>query len=176
MRTVSRGRRVTAAAFLLATAIAAFLAPPTLRAADAAIKGRASVIDGDTIEITGQRIRLHGIDAPESSQWCEDEAGERYRCGRDAAFFLDAMLKGRAALCDHMDTDRYGRIIGRCYFNDADHGLVDVNATMVHMGHAIAYRRYSRDFVANEEDARKARRGIWRGRFQAPWDWRRANR
>jgi endonuclease YncB( thermonuclease family) len=58
-------------------------------AAASELTGRASVIDGDTIEIRGERIRLHAIDAPESGQWCLDGVGKRYRCGQRAAFVLD---------------------------------------------------------------------------------------
>ncbi|MBP2534097.1 thermonuclease family protein [Agrobacterium tumefaciens] len=62
----------------------------SVNAAD--ITGRASVIDGDTIEIQGQRIRLHGIDAPESAQVCNRANGKPYRCGREAAFAMDSSL------------------------------------------------------------------------------------
>ncbi|MBB4389894.1 hypothetical protein GGE61_006260 [Rhizobium leguminosarum] len=73
--------------------------------------GRASVIDGDTIEIAGQRIRLNGIDAPESWQACRDAAGRPYRCGKDAAFALDEFLSKSP---DPLRGSRHGQISARC--------------------------------------------------------------
>lgn len=139
------------------------------------LQGRASVIDGDTIEIQGQRIRLHGIDAPESRQSCKDASGDSYRCGKRAAFFLDDLLKGRTTSCDKRAVDRYRRIIGACTVIDVDGEVFDVNGTMVRAGHALAYRRYSKDYVSYEGMARSEKRGIWAGQFEAPWDWRRRN-
>lgn len=82
-----------------------FLATPAL--ADP-IVGRASVIDGDTLEVRGARIRLHGIDAPESAQACKDAAGKDYRCGQAAAPALSDHIDKHIVICDPRDTDRYG--------------------------------------------------------------------
>lgn len=99
------------------------------------VAGVASVIDGDTLEIHGQRVRLFGIDAPESGQPCETAQGERWRCGRDAAIAL-ADLIGRAPIqCDPQDIDRYGRVVAVCY-----QGNLDIGAEMVRAGWAVAYR------------------------------------
>ncbi len=104
------------------------------------IAGAASVIDGDTIEIHGQRIRLHGIDAPESSQTCLDAGGRTWRCGQQAALALQDLIGRRTVTCDERDVDRYGRIVGRCLV-----GTLDINEWLVAQGLALAYRRYSRD-------------------------------
>jgi endonuclease YncB( thermonuclease family) len=139
-------------------------------AAHADLIGVASVIDADTIEIHGQRIRLHGIDAPEGGQVCLDAAGQKWRCGQRAALALQDLIGRRTVTCDERDVDRYGRIVGRCLVDD-----LDINEWLVARGLALAYRRYSGDYVAAEDEARAAGRGMWAGSFELPWEWRRRN-
>ena len=130
------------------------------------------MIDGDTLEIRGQRIRLHGIDAPESGQSCEDEHGKSYRCGQRATLALADLIGRDTITCWQTDIDqRYGRIVAVCHL-----GGLDLNAWMVGAGHALAWRKYSWDYVAAETLARRDRKGIWAGRFVDPWDWRRGVR
>ena len=154
-------RRVLIAAFLLATAAPAGAADLT---------GQASVIDGDTLEIHGQRIRLHGIDAPEGAQLCYRHR-EPWPCGRRAAFALADHIGARTVSCEPRDRDRYGRIVAVCFA-----GGQNLNAWMVRQGWALAYRRYSRDYIAGEDAAREDGAGMWAGRFTPPWDWRRGER
>ena len=144
-------------------------ATTALAGSDGFLTGPARVIDGDTIEIHGQRVRLHGIDAPESAQVCETASGRAYRCGQAATDALARMVAGAPVACVVRDTDRYGRLVAVCHRAEGD-----LNAWMVSEGHALAYRRYSRDYVAHENAARARRAGVWQGRFDAPWDWRRA--
>ena len=151
-----------------AVALTAVSAGAPALAAD--ISGRASVIDGDTLDIHGTRIRLHGIDAPESGQTCHD-GGVDWRCGQQAALALDDMISGRPVACAKHDVDRYGRIVAVCRV-----GGRDANAWMVRLGWALAYRKYSRDYVGEEAEAQAAGRGVWRGAFVAPWEWRRGER
>jgi endonuclease YncB( thermonuclease family) len=132
----------------------------------AAVVGVASVIDGDTIEIHGQRIRLYGIDAPEASQPC-DLDGKPWRCGQASANALAEYVGRRTVTCEPRDRDRYGRLVAACSVGGAN-----ISAWMVREGWAVAYRRYSQDFVANEAAARAAKRGIWRSAFIVPWEWR----
>jgi endonuclease YncB( thermonuclease family) len=132
------------------------------------IRGRASVIDGDTLEIAGKRIRFHGVDAPESSQTCKDRLGINYRCGQRAALALAEKIGSGPVSCDARDTDRYGRIVAVC----SQRGI-DLNAWMIEEGHALAYRQYSKDYVRQEEAARAAKRGIWSGSFTPPSEYRR---
>jgi endonuclease YncB( thermonuclease family) len=134
------------------------------------IAGRASVIDGDTLEIHGERIRLFGIDAPEGAQTCQRD-GEPWPCGRRAAFALAGRIGNRTVSCDPRDRDRYGRLVAVCIA-----GAEDLNAWMVRQGWALAYRRYSKDYVADEDAARQQEAGMWSGTFTPPWEWRRGER
>lgn len=132
-----------------------------------AIQGQATVIDGDTIEIHGERVRLDGIDAPESWQLCY--APVAYRCGQEAAFALADYIGRRTVSCVHASTDRYGRVVARCSVAGQD-----IAGWLVANGHALDWPRYSKGRYAGiQEKARQARRGIWRGRFQLPWERRR---
>ncbi|KQQ13704.1 nuclease [Methylobacterium sp. Leaf121] len=133
--------------------------------------GRASIIDGDTLDVRGTRIRLHGIDAPESAQLCKDAAGKDYRCGQAAALALADHIGKRLVTCDPREIDRYGRVVAVCRA-DAE----ELNAWMVGQGHAVAYRRYTEDYVNTELTAKALRHGIWAGTFQDPSEWRRAKR
>ena len=130
------------------------------------LSGRASVIDGDTIEIHGTRIRLFGIDAPESSQSCTAR-GKAYRCGQQAAFALSSKIGTQAVECQPKDQDRYGSIVAVCRV-----GGEDINAWMVAQGWALAYRYYSSDYVSQEQDASRSKIGVWQGSFEPPWNWR----
>lgn len=136
------------------------------------LAGRASVIDGDTIDIHGTRIRLEGFDAPESRQTCTDKAsGETIRCGQKAAFFLSDMLAEHTVACTEMGKDRYGRTLAHCEVNGQD-----VGAAMVRAGWALAFVRYSREYLPQEEEARAAGAGMWATEFVPPWEWRKAQK
>jgi succinoglycan biosynthesis protein ExoI len=130
------------------------------------IVGHANVIDGDTIEIGGQRIRLNGIDAPESWQLCRDGSNESYRCGKEAAFALDGFLAAsRPTTCLRRGQDRYGRVVADCFRADGE----AVNQWLVRSGYAVDWARYSHGEFAADQDAAKAKRlGIWRGGFEMP--------
>ena len=134
------------------------------------LSGPARVVDGDTLALASERIRLHGIDAPESAQTCV-AGGVRWRCGEHATRGLRERIGGRTVACEERDVDRYGRIVAVCRA-----GGEDLNAWMVEYGFALAYRRYSRAYVGEETVARSSRRGLWRGDFVAPWDWRQGER
>ena len=135
------------------------------------LTGVASVIDGDTIEVHGVRIRLFGIDAPESSQLCRDADGRDYRCGQVAALALADKIGRSPVECDDRGRDRYGRTIAVCRS-----GSIDLNLWLVSTGNAVAYRRYAADYVDDEADARVHRRGVWQGAFVVPELWRRGVR
>jgi endonuclease YncB( thermonuclease family) len=138
----------------------------SLRSTPEALIGQASVIDGDTIEINGTRIRLYGIDAPESDQTCLKN-GVPWRCGQKAAVELADKISRRTVRCEPKDQDVYGRTVAVCQA-----GGIDLNAWMASQGWALAYRQYSLVYVTDEQRASKAKLGVWQGDFIYPWDWR----
>ena len=148
---------------------ALLLLVPSVAVAD--VTGKPRIIDGDTIEIAGERIRLHGIDAPETKQTCTDKDGKEWRCGLNATFALANLIQNHWITCKGNERDKYGRLIAVCYA-----GPYDLNAMMVQRGWALAYRRYSMDYVDEEADAKVHKEGLWRGQFVAPWEWRRGKR
>lgn len=152
-------------AALIATVWGALLNP-----ARADVIGEARIIDGDTIQVSGERVRLQGIDAPESRQSCM-LSGVDWPCGQNATRALTSVTNGKVVTCKGNRRDRYGRLIAICYV-----GADDLNARMVRDGWALAYRRYGSDYVSQEGEARSAGSGMWRGQFIEPWDWRRHSR
>jgi endonuclease YncB( thermonuclease family) len=135
------------------------------------LAGRASVIDGDTLEIRGTRIRFHGVDAPESAQTCQNTDGKSYRCGQQAALALSDRIGSATVSCEQKDVDRYNRIVAVCSVKGEN-----LNAWLVEQGYAVAYRQYSTAYVGQEDEAKKAKRGVWAGSFTLPWDWRKGSR
>ena len=131
------------------------------------IQGRASVIDGDTLEIHGRRLRINGIDAPESRQSCGRADGTAYRCGQAAALALADRIGEAVVSCQTHSADRYHRSLATCYVDGEDLGR-----WMVRNGHALAYRKYSAIYVPDGDEAMRARLGLWQGRFLPPWQWR----
>ncbi|MGC6535993.1 MAG: thermonuclease family protein [Candidatus Puniceispirillaceae bacterium] len=142
------------------------------QAADATASQRysiTSITDGDSIRSHDIRIRLHGIDAPEMRQMCRDQSGKDYQCGHSAKTYLQDLLRTSSeVMCQHLDTDRYQRKIMRCFAKG-----IDINAAMVRAGWAVAYRRYSVDYIAEEIAAKQDKKGLWQGHFEFPETWRR---
>jgi endonuclease YncB( thermonuclease family) len=131
------------------------------------ISGQASVMDGDTLEIHGQRIRLHGIDAPESPQHCYLPDGKTWRCGQTAALQLQDFIGNQMVACERKGQDRYGRMVAVCFA-----GGEDLGAWLVEHGWALAYARYSTAYVKQQRQAEAVQAGMWQSRFQKPWAWR----
>jgi endonuclease YncB( thermonuclease family) len=154
-------RRLVAAALI-------FVALPA--AAQAPVVGRASVIDGDTVEISSQRIRIQGIDAPESWQGCWDAGGKMYRCGQVAAKALDDYLAAsRPTRCEFIEWDKYRRMVADCFRADGK----SVGEWMVRNGHALDYKQYSKGAYAKvQKQAEAEKAGVWQGRFDPPWEAR----
>jgi len=133
--------------------------------------GTATVIDADTLDIHSERIRLVGIDAPESGQKCKDANGTLVRCGSEAANALDAFINRNPVTCVSEGKDRYQRTLGKCSVRGQS-----IQDWLVRNGHAVAYRAYSTEYVPAELAARDAKAGMWAGEFVMPWDWRKGQR
>lgn len=128
----------------------------------ASVTGEVRVIDGDTLHVAGQKVRLFGIDAPERDQSCGAK-GARWDCGRWATAELAARVEGRRVVCAGEEEDRYGRLLAVCRADGED-----INAALVRSGAALAYRKYSGRYVAEEGAAEKAGLGIWSGAMVTP--------
>jgi hypothetical protein len=119
--------------------------------------------------MTGTRIRLFGIDAPEAQQTCQ-RGSEEWACGRDAAALLSEMIEGQELSCKAKDTDAYGRVVAVC---TADR--LDLAQVMVDAGMAVALPQFSDAYVASEARAREQLAGIWGSTFTTPADYRSAH-
>jgi endonuclease YncB( thermonuclease family) len=132
------------------------------------IAGRASVIDGDTLEIHGERIRILDIDAPESRQTCTDQDGTEWRCGQRAALALADWIGQQPVACETARKDRYSRWLATCSV-----GGTDIATWLAGRGWAAPYRDCKCEPVRDaSEFARTQRVGIWSGEFIMPWEWR----
>jgi endonuclease YncB( thermonuclease family) len=136
-----------------------------------AIVGKAWVIDGDTINISGTHIRLEGIDAPELDQPCTDSKGKIWSCGKAAAGELKARIGAQELTCASKAFDKYKRVVAVCTLSDGS----DVNAWLVQQGWAVAYG-YADIYESQEAEARAAKRGIWAGSFVMPSQWRQSQK
>ena len=136
---------------------------------EAVIAGDARANDGDTLSIRNHRIRLYGIDAVELGQKCA-AGGRETACGEKAKAVLAELIDGANVRCEKEANDRYGRVVARCAADGRDLG-----EAMVAGGWALAYRRHAQDYVAAEEAARAAQRGLWATDFTPPDAWRDRN-
>ncbi len=134
-----------------------------------AIADTVHVVDGDTIQISGTTFRLHGIDAPEAGQRCNDGQGGTWRCGDEATRHLEDLIGSAVPRCDDRGLDDYDRVIAVCEVNGTE-----INRAMVSDGYAWAFRKFSEDYAVDEDGA--AHRGvqIWQASTQTAWDYRAA--
>lgn len=127
------------------------------------VRGPAQIIDGDTLELRGQVVRLLDIDAPETGQDCHGAP-----CGTEATAFLKRLTAGQQVTCQGDEMDAYDRLLARCSVDGRDLG-----AEMVLAGQAVAFRRYGLTYIDQEKVARIEGRGLWaRGTPVMPWDYR----
>jgi endonuclease YncB( thermonuclease family) len=160
-------RQPVAVALVGVLTLLALVPPMAGAAAGPAISGSAAVIDGDTIDIGGERIRLEGIDAPETGQSCGRKWVGHWDCGQGATRLLIELTKDRDVTCVARGRDKYGRTLGVC-----SAGGLDLNAEMVRRGMAWAFLKYSRTYVEVEAEARALRVGIWEGDAVPAWNYR----
>lgn len=152
---------------VLAWALLLLLPTSETTAARTNISGPARVIDGDTLEVAGERVRLEGIDAPEMAQTCGKRLWGSWSCGKAAAAALEHLLGNQRIACEDRGTDNYGRMLGVCFLDKRD-----INAWMVREGLAWAFVKYSRSYVSEEAAARAQHIGIWQGKAQPAWLFR----
>ena len=143
------------------------------------ISGKAIVIDGDTIKINSKKVRLFGIDAPEKKQKCKKlflsiyilSFDKSYDCGILSTNKLKNKIKDNIIICKSKGKDRYKRIIAECFKDKTN-----LNSWLVRNGYAVAYLKYSKKYLTAQNLAKKENRGIWQGKFEMPWDWRKKNK
>ena len=145
------------------------------------IIGIPKIVDGDTVYINNYKIRLEGIDAPEIKQKCKKEKlkissiigytfYEDYYCGKHSKESLIAKVKGSKIKCISFTKDRYKRYLAKCF-----KGKINLNQWMVRNGYAVAYRRYSKEYILDEDFAKENKLGLWQGKFLNPEKWRKLN-
>lgn len=136
------------------------------------LTGQASVVDGDTLEIHGTRIRIFGIDAPEADQLCRNEDSELYRCGQKASNALFDYIDRRPIECVEVDRDRYKRVVSVCTLAGTD-----IADWLVRNGLALDWPQYSKGgYAAAQIEAKRDQRGVWGGSFKEPWNYRACRR
>lgn len=122
----------------------------------------AYVIDGDTLARGDWRIRIYGMDAPESNQPGGTEATARMR----------ELVAGKTLQILPVDVDIYGRLVARVRA-----GSYDIGAEMVKSGHAVATSDFTKVYTKFEKEARRSRKGLWKqGAIQDPKLWRDAGK
>ena len=145
------------------------------------LTGIPKIVDGDTIHIDSHKIRLEGIDAPEMKQKCKKDYlkissligfnfQKEYFCGETAKKKLKEKIDKMEVKCISSGKDRYQRYLATCFLKK-----INLNKWMVRNGFAIVYRRYSKDYIEDEDYAKENKLGLWSGTFLEPEKWRKAN-
>ena len=141
----------------------------TFPASALTLTGPAHVIDGATISIGDATIRLRGIDSFDADQTCRKPDEAHWPCGKLARMALTVLTKDQTLNCTDKGQDSVGRAVATC----ALAGGSDLGSMMVNLGYAIDWPESGGFYQYEQEIARTARRGVWAGTFDLPWDWRR---
>lgn len=149
---------------LLSLALFAWASPALAQS----VTGPVRVVDGDTLVMRGERIRIHGIDAPEARQSCDNG---RWACGQASTDMMTRLVANQPVTCQGRDRDPYGRLVAVCF----NHQGLDVGRELVRAGLATAYRRFSSDYVNDEDSAKAQGAGMWSGEFSNPAQHRQGN-
>ena len=145
------------------------------------IYGIPKIIDGDTVHISKYKIRLEGIDAPEMKQQCKKvffkissiigfTFYKDYYCGVASKKKLVEKIDRSKIKCIYSSKDKYKRFLATCFKDQ-----INLNKWMVRNGYAIAYRRYSKKYIPDEDFAKQNKLGLWQGKFTNPEKWRKLN-
>ncbi len=142
------------------------------------IFGYPKVVDGDTIYIKNYKIRLEGIDAPEMQQTCRKpflqiaffNFQKDYYCGKISKQKLSKKIGKQKIKCILNGKDRYKRFLAKCF-----KGKTNINRWMVRRGYAVAYKKYSKQYILDENLAKEEKLGLWEGSFLSPEKWRKLN-
>tara|TARA_B100001245_G_scaffold213912_1_gene180124 strand:- start:17 stop:472 length:456 start_codon:yes stop_codon:yes gene_type:complete len=124
------------------------------------------VVDGDTIKISGEKIRFSGIDAPELNQNCIKNK-KKISCGILAKEALIKKIGSEIPKCINEGKDIYKRTLAECFVNGES-----LSKFLVRNGYAFAYRKYSKKFIEDERFAKKNKLGLWSMKFKYPWEFR----
>jgi endonuclease YncB( thermonuclease family) len=136
------------------------------------IKDQVQAVDGDTLRSADAEVRLYGVDAPELYQTCTDADGKQWDCGRAAQAKLKSLVARRAVDCQPKARDKFNRVVGICWTS----ATPDLGEALVREGLALNFGGETQGpYAAAEADAQAAKRGVWRGTFDKPYDWRQAN-
>lgn len=130
------------------------------------LAGFGEAIDGDSLKVAGQEVRLKGVDAPEITQMCKNKVGREYACGVEAKKWLRGQLQRGAVICQIEGKDRYGRLLGVCR-----RGELALNAAIVREGIAVDYG----DYPLEQAQAQRQQAGLWSGKFMLPSEYRALN-
>lgn len=149
-------------------ALALLAITPTPAAAQT-VSGPATVIDGASLDLTGTRLRLYGIDAPARKQTC-DRNGQSWPCGVEAADILGRLVQGEAVDCVGVGQGSDGKLVARCTVNG-----IDLAHNMVTAGLAVATPEGQGEYAPAEQRARQYKQGLWAATFVPPAEWRAAH-
>ena len=130
------------------------------------VRGTPTIIDGDSLELSGKRLQLFGIDSPEAGVQCERADGQNLDCGRIARSALLDLTAGVDVVCQVVGSAPAGTWAATC-----DAAGYSLNRNMVYTGWAVVDRSVTENFIQVEANAERAQRGLWRFRLEAPPPW-----